>query len=140
MTPSPRSTTPRRRLPGSHRRLVLALSAASAVVLAGCGAADDPGATSDAQVLVEDFAFGTETLTVTAGTTVTWTNNDDFAHTVTSGSPNQPDGGFDVALGEPNAHESQGTTGEVTFDTAGTFAYFCDLHPSMVGEVVVTDG
>ena len=126
--------------------------AALAVALAGCGAgteaaapssaaADGAGSTAttaEVAVDIQDFAFSPETLEVVAGTTVTWTNRDSFAHTVTSGPPDEPDGTFDEALGDPTAHEGVDTTATVTFDEPGTYAYFCDLHPSMVGEVVVT--
>ena len=85
-------------------------------------------ATSDATpVTIAGFAFDPPELTVAVGSTVTWTNQDGFAHTASS-----KDGTFDS--GElPNAG-----TFSFTFDTAGTFAYICNIHPSMSGTVVVT--
>lgn len=60
------------------------------------------------------------------GTTVTWTNDDTAAHTVTA-----DDGSFDERI-------AAGETVTVTFDEAGTFAYHCDIHTSMTATVIVT--
>ena len=71
-------------------------------------------------------------VTVNVGDTVTWSNDDTAAHTVTSGTPTDgPDGLFDSSL------FMAGTTFEYTFDEAGTFDYFCMVHPWMVGTVTV---
>ena len=72
-------------------------------------------------------------LTVSVGTTVTWTNNDNTGHTVTEGNPsgNTPPNGFDSGILAP------GKTFTHTFDTAGTVQYYCTLHPTMLGEVIV---
>ncbi len=72
-------------------------------------------------------------LNVPVGTTVTWTNNDNTAHTVTEGNPsgNTPPNGFDSGILAP------GKTFTHTFDTAGTIQYYCTLHPTMLGEVIV---
>jgi len=72
---------------------------------------------------------------VDRGDTVTWYNADTAAHTVTSGSSaDGPDGGFDSSL------FMAGASFEVTFDEAGTFEYFCMVHPWMVGTVIVGTG
>jgi plastocyanin len=60
---------------------------------------------------------------------VTWTNNDSAQHTVT-----QDPAGSGFASGAL----TPGSTFENTFDTAGTFEYFCEIHPSMTGTVVVS--
>jgi len=71
-------------------------------------------------------------LTIGVGETVTWSNDDSAAHTVTSGSPvDGPDGNFDSSL------FLAGATYDVTFDTAGDFPYFCMVHPWMIGTVIV---
>ena len=72
-------------------------------------------------------------LTVSIGTTVTWTNNDNTGHTVTEGNPsgNTPANGFDSGIMAP------GKTFTHTFDTPGTIQYSCTLHPTMLGEVIV---
>ncbi|MFY9798550.1 MAG: plastocyanin/azurin family copper-binding protein [Candidatus Nitrosopolaris sp.] len=72
-------------------------------------------------------------INVPKGTTVTWTNNDNTAHTVTQGNPsgNSPPNGFDSGILAP------GKTFTHTFATAGTIQYYCTLHPTMLGEVIV---
>jgi len=87
-----------------------------------------PQATSS--VTIEDFAFSPANITVKKGTTVTWTNKDSAAHTVTeTDSQTGPDSG-DLATGKSYSF---------TYDTAGTFKYHCSIHPSMLGTVTVTE-
>lgn len=114
------------------------LAVLPALVLAACGGdaaapADDGGAPDPpAEVVVEGFRFDPSTFEVTVGTSVTWRNTDSIDHTATSGSPGQPDGAFRIDLPEP------GTSGEHTFGRTGTYAYHCEVHPSMTGAVVVS--
>ena len=72
-------------------------------------------------------------LTVKAGTSVTWINNDSSIHTVTSGLPEKGDVGtlFDSGLISP------GNTFVHVFDKQGTFDYSCTLHPFMHGQIIV---
>jgi plastocyanin len=72
-------------------------------------------------------------LTVKAGTSVTWTNNDSTIHTVTSGLPEKGDVGtlFDSSIISP------GNTFVHIFDKQGTFDYSCTLHPFMHGQINV---
>jgi len=70
-------------------------------------------------------------ITVNVGATVTWTNDDTAAHTVTSGAGAAPDGHFDSSL------FMAGTSFDVTFPESGTFDYFCMVHPWMLGTVIV---
>lgn len=71
-------------------------------------------------------------VTITVGTTVTWSNDDTVAHTVTSGTPSGgPDGIFDSGL------FIAGTTFDYTFDESGTYDYFCMVHPWMKGTIQV---
>jgi len=83
-----------------------------------------PGAV---EVKIDNFSFGPMTTTVAAGTTVTWTNNDDVPHTVVSD--------------DKTAFKSKALdTGErfsYTFTKPGKYPYFCSVHPKMVAEVVV---
>ncbi len=85
-----------------------------------------------------DQAYSPRSLTVTAGTTVTWTNEDIVPHTVTSGTSDgtvvSPDGTFD------SGNIAVGDTWSVTFDEPGTFSYYCTPHPWMQGEVIVEAG
>jgi plastocyanin len=78
-------------------------------------------------VNIDNFAFVPATLTVAAGSTVTWTNRDEEPHTVVA-----DDGSF----------HSPGMGSQATFSyrfaTAGTFGYVCSIHPFMHATVVVT--
>lgn len=75
-------------------------------------------------------------ITISSGTTVTWTNDDATIHTVTEGSPQAGGAGatpaFDSSIIAP------GATWEHTFDTTGEFDYYCSLHPFMTGKVTVS--
>ena len=81
---------------------------------------------ADQTVSIEGFAFSPATTTVQVGDSVTWTNADATAHTATAG-----DGSFDTESIGP------GESSTITFDTAGTYAYVCSIHPTMAGTVVV---
>ena len=76
---------------------------------------------------IEDFDFAPPTVEVAAGSSVTWTNQGQAPHTATA-----DDGSFDTGQLDP------GQSATVTFDTPGTFAYHCAIHPNMQGTVVVT--
>ena len=78
------------------------------------------------QVHVSNFTFDPPTLTVAAGTTVTWVNQDEEPHTATSA-----DGKFSSPALDTNESFS------FRFDAPGTYAYFCAVHPHMRGTIVV---
>jgi plastocyanin len=107
----------------------LAIAVVIAVlVLAGSPSAtatDQPSA-ANAEVKIDNFSFGPETLTVAVGTTVTWTNRDDIPHTVVS-----TDGVFKSKVRDTDEKFSY------TFVKPGTYAYYCSVHPKMTGKVVV---
>ena len=84
-----------------------------------------PDATGSA-VSIASFKFEPATLTISVGTTVTWTNNDSASHTVTA-----DDGSF------KSGTLGKGGTFSQTFATAGTFAYHCNFHSSMTATVTV---
>jgi plastocyanin len=86
-------------------------------------AADQP---ASAAVKIDNFSFGPASLTVTAGTTVTWTNNDDVPHTVVS----------DDKLFKSKALDTDDKF-SYTFTKPGTYNYFCSVHPKMTAKVVV---
>lgn len=77
-------------------------------------------------VSIASFSFQPAAITVSVGTTVTWTNNDSASHTVTA-----DDGSF------KSGTLATGATFSQTFATAGTFAYHCSIHSSMKGTVTV---
>ncbi len=85
---------------------------------------DLPGAN---EVFIQGMAFTPSTITVNAGTTITWTNNDGVVHNVTSNTA----GLFSSGAISPNGTYSH------LFSTAGTFPYTCTLHAGMNGSVVV---
>jgi amicyanin len=87
--------------------------------------AGDPK-TSDTAVKIDNFTFQPQNVTVQAGATVTWTNRDDIPHTVVSN-----DGVFKSKVRDTDE------TFSYTFTKAGTYKYFCSLHPKMTGTVVV---
>jgi plastocyanin len=79
-----------------------------------------------------EIFYDPEDTFVTPGSTITWTNSDTAAHTVTSGNPTDgPDGKFDSGLISP------GKTFETVLDEKGTYQYFCQVHPWMTGSITV---
>jgi plastocyanin len=83
-------------------------------------------------VVIANYGFHPATITVPVGTTVTWVNMDFVQHTVTAGSEQAPTGLFD-------SHElSHMQSFSYTFNAPGAYTYYCDIHPEMVGTVVVT--
>jgi plastocyanin len=85
---------------------------------------DPPG---EVQIKINNFAFDPITVSVKAGTTVRWTNEDSTAHTVTSDAGDLDSGSL-----------SNGDSFTHTFDQAGTFAYHCSIHPDMKATIEVT--
>jgi plastocyanin len=78
------------------------------------------------EVKIDNFSFGPVDLTVPTGTTVTWTNRDDIPHTVVS-----TDKVFKSKVLDTDEKFS------FTFTKAGSYPYFCSIHPKMTGKVVV---
>ena len=78
--------------------------------------------------------FVPDTLPVKAGTTVTWTNGDTTLHTVTSGTPEGGNSGTEF----DSSYIAAGKSFQHAFNTAGTFDYYCTLHPFMKGKIVVS--
>ena len=79
-------------------------------------------------VMITNFAFVPATLTIRVGETVTWINNDDIAHTATSDT-----GVFRSPFLE------QGQSFSFRFTSVGTFPYFCEVHPDMRAQIIVTN-
>jgi len=82
--------------------------------------------TSATEVRVDNFSFGPETLTVPVNSTVTWINKDDVPHVIASN-----DGLFKSKALDTDDKYSY------TFTKAGTYGYYCSVHPKMVGKIVV---
>ena len=79
-------------------------------------------------ITLANFAFNPATMTVTKGSTVKWTNQDEAPHTVTSDA-----GDWD------SSELNKGQSFNHTFTQTGTFTYHCAIHPSMKGTIVVTE-
>ncbi len=88
-------------------------------------ASDQPSAANVA-VKIDNFVFGPQAITVPVGTTVTWTNSDDIPHTAVS-----TDGVFKSKVMDTDEKFSY------TFTKAGTYSYYCSIHPKMTGQVLV---
>src|SRR5579864_9529932 len=88
--------------------------------------ANDQSSAANAEVKIDNFVFGPETITVPVGATVTWTNKDDIPHTAVS-----TDGVFKSKVLDTDEKFSY------TFTKAGTYLYYCTIHPKMTGKVVV---
>jgi plastocyanin len=108
----------------------LATTAIVAIVLLLTGshiatAADQPSM-ANSEIKIDNFTFGPQTVTVPVGATVTWTNKDDIPHTSVS-----TDGVFKSKVLDTEEKFSY------TFSKAGTYPYYCTIHPKMTGTIVV---
>jgi plastocyanin len=114
------------------------LLAAVALLLVGCGGSGGTGtsssssATADSSatpkaVTIKDYTFKPAKITVPAGTTIDFSNEDSTAHTATS----TESGVFESGAIQPSK------SGSVTLKKAGTFTYYCAFHPFMKGTIVV---
>jgi len=111
---------------------ICSLAAAAAFLFVGVFGATKPvsatvpqAPASTAEVKIDNFSFGPQTLTVAVGTTVTWINRDDIPHTVVSNN-----GVFKSKVLDTDDKFSY------TFSKAGDYQYFCSIHPKMTGKVV----
>ena len=110
------------------KKAILAISALSIVALALVSKGGQAkAAATEFQVKIDNFSFGPSDLTVPVGSTVTWINQDDVPHNVRSTD------GKDIK--SPVLDTDQKFT--FTFSQAGTYAYYCSIHPKMTGKVVV---
>ena len=109
-----------------RKRFLLPLAASAVLVAAGCGGAgeSEPVAATEVE-MVKSYRFDPKVIQIEAGETVTWTNEDNFTHTV------QVEGQGDHKVG-------QGESVEITFNEPGTYDYGCTLHRhDMDGTVIV---
>jgi plastocyanin len=101
----------------------VALGAAARSSLAGSAGEKNASAT---QVKIDNFSFGPATVTFPSGTTITWTNNDDVPHVVSS----------DDKMFKSKALDTDDRF-SFTFTKPGTYNYYCAIHPKMVAKIVV---
>jgi plastocyanin len=109
-------------IPGAVLAALLLIAASG---LHTASAADSSPA-SALQVQIDNFSFTPQEIKVKAGTTITWTNRDDIPHTVVSTDQVFKSKALDT--------DDKFTT---TLTKAGTYAYFCSIHPKMTGKVIV---
>ncbi len=95
-----------------------------AVGFAGNAAGENPAV---AQVTIDNFSFVPSTLTIAAGTVVTWVNHDDIPHTVVSD---------DKTTFKSRALDTDDKF-SFTFAKPGTYSYFCSIHPKMTAKIIV---
>jgi plastocyanin len=101
-----------------------AFAAGVAVCCAAYALAAPP---AESRVTIDNFTFKPDVITVRVGTKIEWENDDDIPHTIV-----ETQGKFhSQALDTEDKFD-------FTFTTAGTFDYFCGLHPHMKGKVIVT--
>jgi len=127
-----------KRLIGSKNRLLLSTAFLLAIltILSSCSKTTDyntpdttpgtKGGPGTNEVWLQNMAFSPATITVTAGTTIKWTNKEQAVHTVTSDN-----GLFD------SGSMGNGSTFSLQFNTVGTFTYHCTFHSMMTGTVIV---
>jgi plastocyanin len=111
------------------RGLVVALllgPAIGAMLAVGTVAAQDATKKDANEITIDNFTFTPKELTVAVGTTVKWVNHDDIPHTIVEKKTTFRS----KALDTDDSYS-------FTFTSAGTFDYFCGLHPHMVGQVIV---
>lgn len=112
------------------RLLLVLLILGFTLTLASCSSstptppAPIPTPAGGSTVSIESFAFKPVVLTVPAGTTVVWTNNDSVAHNIKSTDFN-------------SNSLLKGETFSFKFDKAGTYDYSCGIHPTMTGKIIV---
>jgi plastocyanin len=90
-----------------------------------CAPSDAPGAVS---VTIADFAFSPASVTAKVGDVISWTNNDSVQHTATVKSTE--------ACTTPEL--AKDASGGITFSQAGSYDFFCKIHPQMTGKIEVT--
>jgi plastocyanin len=104
-----------------------AIAVAAFALTSGTRAIPAVGASDKREVKIDNFSFGPATITIPAGTTVTWTNNDDVPHVVTSDDNKL----FKSKALDTDDHFS------FTFTKPGTYNYYCAIHPKMTAKIVV---
>lgn len=110
--------------------LFVSLGIGGLVLVGGCPSGPPPGAN---EVFMRAIAFDPSEISIGMGESVTWTNMDIVPHTATSGNP----GDGDLGSVFRSARLSRGETFMHTFDEAGEFVYFCEVHPGFMRDAKV---
>ena len=106
--------------------LAIPMTVALVILLMPTHAKSEEAKSQSTEIKVDNFTFGPATLTVPVNSTVTWVNKDDIPHVIASN-----DGLFKSKALDTDDKFSY------TFTKAGTYAYYCTIHPKMQGKVVV---
>ena len=118
------------------KKAIVSASAAALLVLslglskashAWAAAGDQNGSSDKYQIKIDNFSFAPETLTVPAGATVTWVNQDDVPHNIVSSEGK--------TLKSPVMDTDEKFS--YTFTKPGTYPYYCGIHPKMTAKVIV---
>jgi plastocyanin len=131
-----RKTSIKKKVEKKMKKILFSAALAGLVVLSfallntghtNAAAADRNSSSDNYQIKIDNFSFTPATLTVPAGTTVTWVNHDDVPHNIVSSE------------GKTLKSPVMDTDGKFsyTFITAGSYPYYCGIHPKMTGKVVV---
>jgi plastocyanin len=88
--------------------------------------ANNESPVANSEIKIDNYSFGPQTITVPVGTTVTWINQDDIPHTSVS-----TEGVFKSKVMDTDEKFTY------TFTKAGTYPYYCTIHPKMTGTIVV---
>jgi plastocyanin len=138
MTAAPNATAPAGNATGGNQTTTPAPAANQTGGAAGGGGGITEVSIVPGSSTMATGGYDPDPVEISVGDTVRWTNDDSTPHTVTSGGPNAPNKGqeFDSS---PNLNPlmAPGDTFEHTFKTAGEFPYYCQLHPNLVGTVIV---
>ena len=107
-------------------RAIRLVALVAAILATAAAFTASPARAADTEVTIDNFTFAPERVTLKAGTTVTWINRDDIPHTVASAT----------RFFKSKALDTDDKF-SFTFTTAGTYEYFCSLHPHMKATIVV---
>ena len=113
--------------PGAPARRGFLRAAGGLALMAVTRARAKAQQTGDAQVTIDNFTFSPGALTVKTGSTVTWTNRDDIPHSIVC-----------PALGLKSHVLDSDQSFSNPFNQAGSFDYFCGIHPHMKGKILVS--
>jgi plastocyanin len=96
------------------------------IVLSGGAWLAGPALGTSQSVVIQDFSYQPQSVTINIGESVTWINHDPVGHTATSDT-----GAFDTGVIAPSGNKT------ISFAIAGTYAYHCSIHPTLKGTVTV---
>jgi plastocyanin len=112
---------------GSHILAVLTLALFAVTMAPSRNASAADNSASSIAIKIDNFSFAPQTITIPAGTQVTWTNEDDIPHTVVS---------EDKTTFKSHALDTDEKF-SFTFTKPGTYTYFCSIHPKMTAKIIV---